>query len=194
MKSLESMTPAELAALFPIILEPHREVWRAWYAQENARLQALLPKEAVFRLTHIGSTAIDGIWAKPTVDMLLEATSEAAFATLAQRLAACGYICMHREAGRASFNRGYTPQGFAEEVFHLHLRLRGDADEIYFRDYLNLRPELAAQYERLKLSLWRPYEHDRDGYTAAKGEFIRRVTMEAKEFFQKRVAEGKGTK
>lgn len=79
-------------------------------------------------------------------------------------------------------------------MFHLHLRLRGDADEIYFRDYLNLRPELAAQYERLKLSLWRPYEHDRDGYTAAKGEFIRRVTMEAKEFFQKRAAEGKGTK
>lgn len=38
------------------------------------------------------------------------------------------------------------------------------------------------------------YEHDRDGYTAAKGEFIRRVTMEAKEFFQKRAAEGKGTK
>ena len=44
--------------------------------------------------------------------------------------------------------------------------------------------ELAKEYERLKLSLWRPFEHDRDGYTAAKGEFVRRITEQAKRYFQ----------
>ena len=81
---------------------------------------------------------------------------------------------------RISLNKGYTPQGFAERVFHIHLRLPGDHDEYYFRDYLREHPAIAKQYETLKLSLWKPYEHDRDGYTAAKGDFIRAITARAK--------------
>ena len=184
MKALEEMTADELAALFPIILVPHQDAWQGWFMRESARLRARLPLEQIYQLTHVGSTAIEGIWAKPTVDMLLEATDEAAFLSLAACLPDCGYIHMRHERERASFNRGYTPQGFAPEVFHLHLRLRGDADEVYFRDYLNLHPELAKEYECLKLSLWRPFEHDRDGYTAAKGDFVRRITEQAKRYFQ----------
>ena len=81
---------------------------------------------------------------------------------------------------RISLNKGYTPEGFAERVFHIHLRLSGDHDEYYFRDYLREYPAIAKQYEALKLSLWKPYEHDRDGYTNAKGDFIRAITARAK--------------
>ena len=35
---------------------------------------------------------------------------------------------------RIDFNKGYTLQGFAERVFHLHLCYEGDNDELYFRD------------------------------------------------------------
>ena len=115
--------------------------------------------------------------------MVLEAADEEAFKRLDAVIPTCGYIRMRSGAGRVSFNRGYTPKGFAQEVFHLHLRLPRDADEVFFRDHLNLRPDLAAEYERLKLSLWKPYEHDRDGYTAAKGDFVRRVTAEARQYF-----------
>ena len=120
-------------------------------AGAGERLLARLPEGAIFRLSHVGSTAIDGIWAKPTVDMVLEAADAAAFKRLDAAIPTCGYIRMRSEEGRVSFNRGYTPKGFAQEVFHLHLRLPGDADEVFFRDYLNLRPDLAAEYERLKL-------------------------------------------
>ena len=82
-----------------------------------------------------------------------------------------------------SFNKGYTEQGFAERVFHLHLRLYGDNDELYFRDYLNDHPEIAKEYEALKLTLWKKYEHNRDAYTDAKGEFITKYTEEAKSVF-----------
>ena len=73
----------------------------------------------------------------------------------------------------AHFTRGASPAS----------KSAGDADEVFFRDYLNLRPDLTAEYEQLKLSLWKPYERDRDGYTAAKGDFVRRVTAEAKRHF-----------
>lgn len=42
------------------------------------------------------------------------------------------------------------------------------------------KPIIAKQYEALKLSLWKKYEHDRDGYTNAKSEFILKYTDIAK--------------
>ena len=82
-----------------------------------------------------------------------------------------------------SFNLGYTETGFAEKVFHLHLRLEGDHDELYFRDFLIEYPETAKEYEQLKLSLWKQFEHDRDGYTEAKTAFVRSVTEKAKQLY-----------
>lgn len=37
----------------------------------------------------------------------------------------------------------------------------------------------AKSYEQLKLDLWKKYEHNRDGYTAAKTEFVEKYTKEA---------------
>ena len=75
-----------------------------------------------------------------------------------------------------SFNKGYTKYGYAKKVFHLHLRFEGDNDELYFRDRLIDRPELAKKYERLKTDLAKKFEHDRDAYTDAKSQFVSAVT------------------
>lgn len=64
-------------------------------------------------------------------------------------------------------------------MFHLHLREFGDNDELYFRDYLNDHLEAARAYEELKLALWRPFEHDRDGYTKSKTAFVTECTHQA---------------
>ena len=79
-----------------------------------------------------------------------------------------------------SFNKGYTENGFAERVYHLHLRMEGDHDELYFRDYLNEYPAIAAEYEALKLRLWKQYEHNRDDYTESKAAFVKDQTRRAK--------------
>ena len=94
-------------------------------------------------------------------------------------------ICACRQRIRVlSIIRVIRRQGFAERVFHLHLRLLGDNDELYFRDYLLAHPDIAQAYERLKLSLWKQYEYDRDSYTEAKTDFIRRYTELAKKEFK----------
>lgn len=79
---------------------------------------------------------------------------------------------MKQSENRMSFNRGYTEKGFAEKVYHLHLRYEGDNDELYFRDYLINHHDVVKEYEKLKLDLWKKYEHNRDGYTKAKAEFV----------------------
>ena len=177
-KSLSEMTLEELWQLFPIRLTEHQSIWREWFVQERDALLAALNGIAV-RISHIGSTAVEGIRAKPIVDILLE-TAVDDFPAAEQAAFACGFRVMSRSGVRVSFNKGYTEDGFAERVFHLHLRVKGDCDELYFREYLRLYPEAAQEYEALKMSLWRRFEHDRDAYTAGKTEFVTRMTAEAK--------------
>ena len=58
-----------------------------------------------------------------------------------------------------------------------------DHDELFFRDYLREHPQTAREYEALKLRLWKQFQHNRDGYTEAKSDFIRRWTSEAKRVY-----------
>lgn len=181
-KSLSEMTLEELWELFPIVLSEHKDCWADWYAEEEKRIRGFLPMPDA-RINHIGSTAIRDIWAKPTVDILLEIPETASMDDVKAVLTGNGYSCMSEGRRRKSFNRGYTSEGFAERVFHLHLRYCGDNDELYFRDYLNDHHEIAGEYEQLKLGLWKRYEHDRDGYTEAKTDFIRQQTAEARKVY-----------
>lgn len=183
MKPLEEMSLEELWQLFPIILKPHNSEWQNWASDEISRLSCVLtPSSPV--ITHIGSTAIKGIHAKPIIDLLVEAHDSDSFKQIKEKIIADGYLLMSETQIRCSFNKGYTPMGFAEKVFHVHLRHIGDNDEILFRDYLNQNPSIAKEYEVLKLSLWKRFEHDRDGYTAAKTEFIKTHTEKARKLFK----------
>lgn len=186
-KPLSEMTLEELWELFPIILTQPQDCWADWYKEERARIQGFLPLSDV-RLHHVGSTAIPGIWAKPIVDILLEIPRIASMDAVKKVLTENSYLCMSEEEGRKSFNRGYTSEGFAEKVFHLHLRYEGDNSELYFRDYLTDNPALAKEYEALKLSLWKEFEHDRDGYTAAKTALVALYTEQAKAAYPGRYA------
>ena len=141
-------------------------------------MKKLIPQAE--RISHIGSTAVSSIWEKPIIDILVEVPRECNLLSNKDLLVNSGYICMSQSADRISFNKGYTESGFAERVFHLHLRYVGDNDELYFRDYLIEYPDIANEYEKMKLKLWKEYEHNRDGYTNAKTEFVKEYTDEAK--------------
>lgn len=180
MKELSEMSIEELWELFPIFLTDHKEEWEVWYEEESSAIKKVLSDVKITRISHIGSTAINGIWAKPIVDILVEIPEECDMDEIKSILVVNGYCCMAEDKKHKSFNKGYTKYGFAERVFHLHLRMEGDNDELYFRDFMNDNPELAEQYEKLKLSLWKKFEHDRDGYTGAKSEFVRENTQRAK--------------
>ena len=183
-KLLSEMTLEELWQLYPIILTEHQDCWKKWFIEEEQLLRSKL--SGSYQISHIGSTSIDSIWAKPIVDILVEIPDGYDMDDTKEILIQCGYICMSQSYKRMSFNKGYTESGFAERVFHLHLRYNGDNDELYFRDYLKEHPDIAKEYEQLKLNLWHKYEFDRDGYTEAKGDFIQKYTTEAKLLYRDR--------
>ena len=185
-KELSEMTLEELWELFPIFLVAHNDRWKDNYNEIEKMLTGLLADQPVVRISHIGSTAVQGIWAKNIVDVMIEIPQSADMKDIAQILEQNGFIFMSSEANRISLNKGYTKNGFADKVYHIHLRYAGDNDELYFRDYLNEHPAVAKQYETLKLQLWKQYEHNRDAYTDAKTDFISKWTAVARKDYGNR--------
>lgn len=178
-KTLDSMTLTELWQLFPIILTPHQAQWEEWAENEIQNLSGILSAYSPI-INHIGSTAINRIQAKPIIDILVEISPDADWQGIKDVLETAGYICMSSTDNRMSFNKGYTSAGYADKVFHVHIHAIGDNDEIVFRDYLNRHSEAACEYEALKLNLLSQFKNDRDGYTSAKTDFIKRVMYDAK--------------
>ncbi len=177
-KKLSEMSLEELWQLFPIFLTEHQDCWKEWYFEEESLLKNALSQ--IERISHIGSTAVSSIWAKPIIDILVEVPKGSDLVDYKDSIVNSGYICMSQSEDGISFNKGYTEGGFADRVFHLHLRHCGDNDELYFRDYLIEHPDVAREYEELKLRLWKEYEHNRDGYTKAKTELVKRYTEKAR--------------
>lgn len=185
---LSGMSLEELWRLFPIILKAHDPRYKEWYETQRRIILDILRHEDVARINHIGSSAVAGLISKPTVDILLEVGGCSRPARITEILIQSGWTVMARRSDpfRLSLNKGYTPKGFAEKVYHLHIVYLGDWDELYFRDYLCEHPEAAQEYGRLKLNLLEEFEHDRDGYTDAKSAFVSRYTAAAKREFEGR--------
>lgn len=183
------MTDKQRAKLYPIILTEYNPNWVIWYSEEQLKIEQAIGMENIARIRHYGSTSIPGMFAKPTVDILLEIPKNADVADLKERMKSADYWCLDGDAltmetppPHMMFLGGYTPSGFAERVFHIHVQYIGvwEPDEILFRDYLITHSKTAQEYADLKRSLWKDFEHNRDGYTAAKSEFIQAVTKKAR--------------
>ena len=180
-KRLEDMSLQELWELFPIVLVAPDPTWKKQFREEKKTLEKLLGKKAL-GIYHIGSTAVGTIVAKPIVDIIVETDDPKAAADI---LAGSGYIVMLRNEDRISLNKGYTVDGYADKVFHIHIRKPGDTDEIYFAKYLTEHADVAEEYGSLKKKLLSQYGRDRGGYTDAKTDFVKAVTERAKKVYCK---------
>lgn len=114
-KQLSEMSLEELWELFPIILKEHNPQYKDWYEIEKQRILSNIKAENIIRINHIGSSAVAELIAKPTVDILLEIDGCCNVTQLIDSLSTIGWGLMRRENGpmKLSFNKGYTPDGFA---------------------------------------------------------------------------------
>lgn len=181
---LDELSLEELWDLFPITFTNYNENFKYIYLEEANNLKSLLGSY-IKRISHIGSTAIKNIKTKPIVDILIEIDFNNKD-TIKEILLNKGYILMNENFNKLSFNKGYTINGYADKVFHIHIKQYKDCDELYFRDYLNDNFKKAKEYEKLKLELHNKYKPNRDLYTKNKKEFVTKIVNLAKEKYKDR--------
>jgi len=175
---LNKMTSVELGQLFPIIIKDYSGKWPDLYAAEAQLIINSFSQTEILKIDHIGSTAIPGLKAKPTIDILMQVTEQAGIQRLKDTFKSLGYLInTHPEnpAPHLTFVKGYSNQGLKGQAYHVHIRYHGDWDEIRFRDYLIVHKEIAKEYEILKLELAEKYPNDREAYTNSKTEWIERI-------------------
>ena len=142
--------------LFPVILSNYKPEWKEIFQKEKKIIEKAVGKTNIVRMSHIGSTAVTGLMAKPTIDILLEIQNDTDIHGLIFDMQSCGYLYDAQPDNpppHMKFMKGYTPEGYKGQAFHVHIRYTGDWDELYFRDYLIAHPDVAAKYVKLKIEL-----------------------------------------
>lgn len=182
-KDLDSLTREELGRLFPISISEPKSEWTDLFVQEKSNLIALLGGKTAIRVEHIGSTAVPNLPAKPTIDILVEIPKgEDVENRIKSIMTSCGYNYMHEQNDHMMFVKGYTPDGFEGQCYHIHMGAgdhEGLWNRLHFRNYLKANPSIAAEYAVLKRELAARFKYDREAYTEAKTGFIEQATRTA---------------
>ena len=74
-----------------VVVLPYDEGWKIAFQEIKHELEQAVA-ELIIGIEHIGSTAVEGMSAKPCIDMDLVIRDHAAFDEVAARLAAIGYV------------------------------------------------------------------------------------------------------
>src|SRR5262249_17321613 len=175
-----------------VALAPYDPRWPELFREEKDHLLSCLPNGLLGRIEHFGSTAVPGLTAKPIVDLLVEVTDlQAAKVQITPILEAQGYDYFWRPTHGDDGPPFYAwfikrDPGTGVRTHHLHVVERHFAehwDRLLFRDYLIEHPEVAKEYERLKVHLASAFPKDRVAYTRGKTKFVVRVTERAKQYY-----------
>jgi len=165
-----------------IIVEDYNPDWKLEFEALKACIEK--PLEGLFlSIEHVGSTSVEGLAAKPIIDMDIILSEEGE--TLEQvilKLAELGYE--HRgDLGvkdRHAFKRASEAVPYCNpkrdwQEHHLYVCKKGIPslqNHLLLRDYLRMHPESVAEYGALKKNLAAKFPHDIDSYIEGKTSLI----------------------
>lgn len=154
---------------------PYDPAWPIDFESTRTALASVAGAVAT-SLEHVGSTAVPGLAAKPTIDILMVVESTESFLEVLPKVEVLGF----------DYRRQNTFVGSPDHLFlrkvkdgkrthHLHVLPLGspEIDEYRrFRDALRRDPSFAREYESLKLELAARYVADRMRYVEAKSDWV----------------------
>lgn len=158
-------------------LTEYDRAWPELFADQQARVAAVLAPWLAAPIEHIGSTAVPGLPAKPVIDMLAPVRSLTGAQDAVALLTGDGWLFWPDDPCRYYRLWFLRPRPEAR-THHLHLIEHGDPHAralIAFRDALRADPGLRADYADLKKRLASQHRQDRNGYSNAKSEFVARA-------------------
>ncbi|OZB96256.1 GrpB family protein [Paenibacillus sp. XY044] len=129
-----------------IELSPYQDKWKEIYEQEKRKLEPVFAEQAV-EFAHIGSTSVEGMTAKPIVDILIGLKELQIGEWTDRQLVSMQYEHMLGVPGRIHYRK--------RTGLKINLQItEWDStiwrDNLLFRDYLRSHPEQAHAYAEAK--------------------------------------------
>lgn len=152
---------------------PYDPEWRSDFEKIKRELDVALGNLAL-AVEHIGSTSVEGLSAKPCIDIDVVIKDRSHLPEVIERLANIGYI--HEGdlgiAGREAFDYKDKPHLAKHHLYVCHASSPELRRHIAFRDYLRANPEAVKKYSRIKEEGAELFPFDIDKYIEYKSPFI----------------------
>ena len=156
-----------------VIVEPYNEAWKAAFEEIKKEIEDVMGP-LIMGIEHVGSTSVEGLSAKPCIDLDIIIQDYTIFDQVVSKLETIGYIhegnlgIPDREAFKYADkphlqnHHLYVCPQYSEEL-HRH---------ITFRDFLRSNPEAVKKYSFTKETAAQLFPEDIDKYMEYKSPCI----------------------
>ena len=148
-----------------VIVSPYNANWKANFENIKAEIEGAIG-EFIICVEHIGSTSVEGLSAKPIIDLDVVIKDYSVFADVVNGLEAIGYI-HEGDLGikdREAFAYSDKPH---LQAYHLYVCPQ-DSEELHrhvvFGDFLRNNPDAVKKYSAVKERAAQLFPNDIDAY------------------------------
>ena len=156
-----------------VIVLPYDATWKSDFEKIKTEIESALG-DLILGIEHVGSTSVEGMSAKPCIDIDVIIRDYAVFDDVLRKLSAIGYI-HEGDLGikdREAFKYSDKPH---LQTHHLYVCPQASKElhrHITFRDYLKSHPEAVRQYSAVKETAAQLFPDDISKYIEYKSPCI----------------------
>jgi len=158
--------------------EPYNPKWKEEFIKIRSMLDACIG-DLIIGFEHVGSTSVEGLAAKPIIDIDVVIDSYEIFPQIVERLMAIGFIhegdggIKGREVFKRNFEDDFMP-------YHLYVCPKNSEEllrHIAFREYLKGHASEREEYGSLKMRLAEQFPTSIDKYMSGKHDCVQRILL-----------------
>lgn len=159
-----------------VVVVPYNEQWKTDFETIKHSLLTAV-NDVIIGIEHIGNTSVEGLSAKPIIDIDIIIKDYSVFDTVVGKLATLGYI--HEGNLGIKDREAFDYKGNIDlPKHHLYVCPESSAElhrHITFRDYLRNNPESVQKYSKVKEEGAKLFPDSIDDYIAYKSPCIEEI-------------------
>ena len=162
-----------------VIVTPYNKAWKTDFENIKRELASALGDLAI-GIEHVGSTSVEGMSAKPCIDIDVVIRDYDVFDAVVEKLSAIGYIHEGDLGIRDREAFAYTDKPHLQK-HHLYVCPQYSEElhrHITFRDFLGKSPESVKKYSEIKEKAAKLFPNDIDRYMQYKAPCIEELYAE----------------
>ena len=162
-----------------VVVVPYDAAWKTAFEEIKNEIEAEIG-DLIIDIEHVGSTSVEGMSAKPCIDIDVIIKDYSVFGEIVRKLGAIGYIHEGNLGiqDREAFKYADKPHLMTH---HLYVCPR-DSEELHrhiaFRDFLRKNPEAVKKYSRVKETAAQLFPDSIDQYIEYKSPCIEELYRE----------------
>jgi GrpB-like predicted nucleotidyltransferase (UPF0157 family) len=156
-----------------VTVEDYKPEWKNEFERISNELMAVLAGK-IISIEHVGSTSVEGLAAKPIIDIDIDIVTDKNFEDVKQALEFIGYLYEGDLgiSGREAFRYENKPHLMKHHLYVCNKENEELHRHITFRDYLRKHKEERDKYCTVKKEMALKYPYDIDSYISGKQPVI----------------------